>query len=253
MTLICADLRWDQEISIIASLRGENLQDEDFQSRDFFTRCNYLNLNPVLLARHFQYRVETFFQVIILDGPLGKVKHHAIRIEFQVRGSPHVHSFLWVLDAPTLSKDHIHEYILFVDSIVNVTLPNLKVHPGLFDLVTTYQIHSHSQFCHKYKIQTCRYHFGKSFTMQTIIAQPLPNEISDEEKNMILEKQNTILGTVKKYIDENLNPKKCNITDPRRENYVNVSSISEILEELKILVLNYYEALSISSDDDFKI
>ena len=79
--------------------------------------------------------------------------------------------------------------------------------------------------------------------MQTIIAQPLPNEISDEENNMILEKRNTILGTVKKYIDENLNPKKCNITDPSRENYVNVSSISEMLEELKILALNYYEAL----------
>ena len=61
--------------------------------------------------------------------------------------------------------------------------------------------------------------------------------MSDEEKNIILEKQNTIFSTVKKFIDENLNPKKCNITDPRREHYVNVPSISEILEELKILEL----------------
>ena len=160
MTLICADLRWEQLISIIASLRGENLQDENFQNRDFFTRCNYLDLNLVLFARYFQYRVETFFQVIILDGPLGKVKHHAIRIQFQVRGSPHVHSFLWVLNAPILSKDHIDEYILFVHSIVKVTLPNLKVDPSQFDLVTTHQIHSHSQSCRKYKIQACRYYFG---------------------------------------------------------------------------------------------
>ena len=49
---------------------------------------------------------------------------------------------------------------------------------------------------------------------------------------------------VKKYIDENLNTKKCNIIDPKRENYINVPSISEILEELKILQLDYYEALS---------
>ena len=54
--------------------------------------------------------------------------------------------------------------------------------------------------------------------------------MSGEEKNMILEKRNTILSTVKKYIDENLNPEKCNIIDPRKEIYVNVSSISEILE-----------------------
>ena len=110
MTLSCVDLIWDELISIIASLREENLQDEDIQNMDFFTTCTYLNLNPVLLARHFQYRIETFFQVIVLDGPLGKVKYHAIRIEFQVLGSPHAHSFLWVLIAPVLSKDNIFPF-----------------------------------------------------------------------------------------------------------------------------------------------
>ena len=50
-----------------------------------------------------------------------------------------------------------------------------------------------------------------------------------------------------------MNPKKCNIIDPSSENYVNVPSISEILEELRILELDYYKALSISSDDDFQI
>ena len=70
---------------------------------------------------------------------------------------------------------------------------------------------------------------------------------------MILEERNTILGTVKKCIVENLNPKKCNIIDPRRENYVNVPSITEILQELEILKLEFYEALSISNDDDFHI
>ena len=82
MTLSCADLRWDELISKLASLRGENLQDEDIQNMDFFTRCSYLNLNPNLLARQFQYTVETFFKVIVIDGPLGKVKYHAIRIQF---------------------------------------------------------------------------------------------------------------------------------------------------------------------------
>ena len=31
-----------------------------------------LNSNPVLVARHFQYRVEIIFQIVVLDGPLGK-------------------------------------------------------------------------------------------------------------------------------------------------------------------------------------
>ena len=60
---------------------------------DFFERCTYLSMTPVLLARHFQYRVEVFFKVIVLNGPLGKVKYYAIRVEFQVRRSSDIHSF----------------------------------------------------------------------------------------------------------------------------------------------------------------
>ena len=47
---------------------------------DFFIRCAYLNQNPVLLAKHFQYRIEVLFKIIVIDGPLGKIKCHAIHI-----------------------------------------------------------------------------------------------------------------------------------------------------------------------------
>ena len=63
-----------------------------------------MNKNPVLVARHFQYRVETFFKVIVLDEPLVKTSYYAIRVEFQVRGSPHIHSFIWILNASYQKK-----------------------------------------------------------------------------------------------------------------------------------------------------
>ena len=74
MTLSCADLRWKELISIISKLNGLNLSEEDIDNLDYFEMCKILNENPVLLARQFQYRVEIFFQEIIVDGPLGKVK-----------------------------------------------------------------------------------------------------------------------------------------------------------------------------------
>ena len=151
MTLSCADLRWNELISIIAKLNGENLGEEAINLMDFFQRCHYLNLNPVILARHFQYKVETFFKVIVINGPSGKVKYHAIRVEFQVRGSPHIHFFLWVIDAPLLVKDNIDEYRQFVDSNVKTFVPDINEQPELFKLVTTYQVHSHSKSCRKYK------------------------------------------------------------------------------------------------------
>ena len=100
MTLSCADLRWYELLSIISKLNEGNLTDEKINNMTYFERCNYLNSNHVLLGRHFQHRVDVFFKEIIVNGPLGKVKYYAIRVEFQVRGSPHIHSFLLVLNAP---------------------------------------------------------------------------------------------------------------------------------------------------------
>ena len=54
-------------------------------------RCNLLNNNPVLVARHFQYKAEVFIKEIIFDGPLGKTKNYAIRTELQKRTIPYVH------------------------------------------------------------------------------------------------------------------------------------------------------------------
>ena len=57
-------------------------------------------------------------------------------------------------------------------------------------------------------------------------------------------KRDNILCSVKKYIGENLNPKKQNIFDPRKENFV-VPTISEILQQLDIAPEDYYNALFI--------
>lgn len=89
---------------------------------DYFERCSYLNFNPVLLARQFQYRVEFFFQTLALNGSLGRVKYYAIREKCQHCGSPHIPSFLWILNNPVLTKDDIKEYITFSDGIIRANV-----------------------------------------------------------------------------------------------------------------------------------
>ena len=65
---------------------------------NFFHRCKILNSNPVAVAWHFQYQVKVSFReiVLILSEPLSNVKYFVIRVEFQVKGSPYIHSFLCV-------------------------------------------------------------------------------------------------------------------------------------------------------------
>ena len=72
VTLSCTGLRWNK---LIAILRGEALTDNIINEMDFFGQCSFLYLNPVLLARRFQYGVDVFFSVIVLNGPLTKVKY----------------------------------------------------------------------------------------------------------------------------------------------------------------------------------
>ncbi|XP_066915086.1 uncharacterized protein [Clytia hemisphaerica] len=252
-TLSCADLRWNELISIIYKLKGENHTDEFIENLSYHERCDLLNSNPVLVARHFQYRVEVFFKTIVLDGPLGKTTYYAIRVEFQVRGSPHIHSFLWILNAPILSTETKTEYIEFIDKIIKVHLPSQEEDPDLFKLVKTYQLHRHSKTCRKYKNTPCRFFFGKFFSEKTIVSEPLPQELPHEEKETILSLRKEVLSKVRTYINDNLNPAKRNFFNPDAENYNPVPTIDEVLVELEIPKTDYEYALSVSDDDDFHI
>ena len=92
LTLSWADLKWKELSEIISKSNKLSLPKEYLESMNYFEKCELLNSNPILLARHFQHRVETFFKKIFLIplSTIGKVTYYAIRIEFQVRGTPHV-------------------------------------------------------------------------------------------------------------------------------------------------------------------
>ena len=182
LTLSCADLRWDELANIIGKLN--NIPVDDTVLSDHKKRCELLNSNPVLTARHFQFRVETFFKDILLtkESCLGKLDNYVIKVEFQFRGSPHIHAFLWVSEPPTLTKETIDEYVNFVESTVRADLPDPTEEPELYELVSQYQIHRHSNSCRKYKNIPCRFNFGKFFTNRTIVAVPLPSDMADKDK-----------------------------------------------------------------------
>ena len=209
--------------------------------------------NPVLVARHFQYRVEVFFKEIIIDGPLGKTKYYAIHVEFQVRGLPHVHCFLWMLNAPVLISDNKEEYVAFVDQIVHAFLPDRDENPELHELVKLYQLHRHSKTCRKYKNEVSRFKFGKFFIKKTLVAEPLPDGMPEEMKVLVLHKRSEILQKVTDYINNFLNPSKVNFFDPSRDEFTEVKSISEVLKELDISAEEYENALKISDDNSFQL
>ena len=61
LTLSCADLRWKEFLEIMQKL---NEADFDISNLSYYDCCNILNSNPVLVARHFQYRVKFFLNLL---------------------------------------------------------------------------------------------------------------------------------------------------------------------------------------------
>ena len=83
------------------------------------------------------------------------------------------------------------------------------------------------------------------FTKQTIVAEPLDENINPEIKSNILDRRKEILTKVKQKIDEMLNPSK--------ENYDATLSEKDILDSVGVTEDQYYWALSISADSDFDL
>ena len=83
------------------------------------------------------------------------------------------------------------------------------------------------------------------FTDKTIIAIPLQHTLNQVDKFGILSKRNNILGQVKKYIDNNL--------DPNSKSFSNDLSVQEILSSMGITDDDYYWSLSSSPDNDCEI
>ena len=123
------------------------MSDTEIEHMTYDEKCKMLNSNPVVVAKHFQYRLECLFRDVLLGSgdPVGELLYHAIRIEFQFRGSPHAHCFIRIKDFPVLSEDTIDLFIDFIDKHVSAFLPDSVICPVLHNLVKTYQTHAHSK------------------------------------------------------------------------------------------------------------
>ena len=65
LTLSAADMQWPDVIQTIARQYGTVFTDEDVAAMSFEEKSKWLRQNPVTAARHFQYRLNAFFQMFI--------------------------------------------------------------------------------------------------------------------------------------------------------------------------------------------
>ena len=140
-TLFCsfssAETKWIHLLQILGNLvDNKNYNDDELQNLNWEEKCRLIQSDPVTCTRHFDY------QFLMSDvAPLGKIKDWFYRVEYQQRGSPHIHMMLWLKDAPVFGIDKDEDVISFIDQIITCETP--KDNADLLDLVNR-QTHRHS-------------------------------------------------------------------------------------------------------------
>ena len=109
-------------------------------------------------ARHFDYQVNQFINNFLLSktAPLGKIADWCYRVEYQQRGSPHIHMLIWLENALTFGVDLDCDVVKFIDKVITCKKPTED--SDLLALVNR-QVHRHSHTYRKKSKNVCRFNY----------------------------------------------------------------------------------------------
>ena len=128
LTFSAAEFRWPE---VITAIKAQQDQRVDFSELDWAEKCDILRSNPVTTMRMFDKRVDALMRQLLLGPaqPIGEVIDDFYRVEFQARGSPHIHCLCWVAGAPIVGEDRDDEVCDFVDRYISCQLPDEDKQP----------------------------------------------------------------------------------------------------------------------------
>ncbi|CAB4003438.1 ATP-dependent DNA helicase PIF1 [Paramuricea clavata] len=145
-----AETKWNHLLRILGKLVDhKDYSDEQLDNLNWDEKCRLIQSDPVTCARHFDYQFNTFLKDFLMSeiAPLGKLKDWFYRVEYQQRGSPHIHMLIWLENAPVFGVDKDEDVVNFIDQIITCRKPDNN-DTELFDLVNR-QTHGHSHTCRK--------------------------------------------------------------------------------------------------------
>ncbi|XP_065942067.1 uncharacterized protein [Magallana gigas] len=224
-----AEFRWNEIVGCILHHEDDNRNPSDL---DWSEKSEILRRNPVTVARMFEHRFHVFQKEVILApaNPIGSVVDYFVRVEFQQRGSPHMHCLYWVEDAPKFGEDSEERVCDFIDKYVSCSLPNEDDEQELRQTALSVQQHSknHTKSCRK-KGTECRFNFPRPPSERTFIAEQCEEDAESIDTNLQMntsQAKDTLLKVWNKVLDDNSE----------------TQTAEEILAELSLSQENYEKA-----------
>ena len=173
MTFSCNDLHW-------LDMRWlDNKAHIDPESLTIREAQKLIEKYPVDVSRHFMVRVDALMRYIKREDTLfgGKMIDYWWRIEFQNRGSPHLHMVVWIENHPDFETE---EGLAMIDRVCVAQLPPKDTE--LYNLVKRCQWHHHTASCKKgNRVVHCRFNFPKAPCENTKIISATSTEFIENE------------------------------------------------------------------------
>ena len=217
ISLSAADTKWTNLLSSIQTLLTNKLcSNEEIEKMTWSQKCTLISSHPTACSQYFDNRVKKFYKHILKSphSPFGKLVNYFYRVEFQHRGSPHIHGLLWIENAPHYEKNTDQEIIQYVDSIITCERNISNNQNKSIEL----QLHKHSKSCTKRinNVKKCRFGAPWPVMDETKILYPLDeHHISKKDFYSDLYKE------INKFIQKNYQEKQ-------------FKSLEQILTELNI-------------------
>ena len=180
MSLSSADTRWSFLLKALSQLDGINLSDEEVAKLSWNEKTKLVQKDPITCSRIFDERVRKFIQIFLKSShdPIGHVTDYFYRVEFQQRGSPHIHMLVWIDNAPKYPKDDEETIVKFVDKYVSCS----NHHDSSMSYLVDLQTHKHSKTCRKKGKAVCRFGFPLPPLRKTVLLEPLDLDVDKYKK-----------------------------------------------------------------------
>ena len=251
-TLSCAETKWPEIMASILRKKGHDIsfacdpwdgKDESvlvdgmplpmFKDNHIKDLSSFYKDHFVLITRMFNDRVKGFIKNVFNKHP---IEFYTYRVEFQVRGMPHIHGVAW------FKKEAMVDYLSEDGSFDDTKMPELidqwiscsltNENPVLNEAVQQFNVHHHTKSCKKWSGE-CRFNFPRLPSKKTIIAKSPSLEIPEDLRKKMLSDAKGLLKKVQKKLD--------NIT-PEEE----ALSLEEFLKLIDISLEDYEQCLQMS-------
>ena len=222
LSLSANDSHWSELIIALGKLVDNKDYTEAVESNrlSWETRSRLVQSDPATCVRHFDHRVSQFIETILKSphSPLGVLQDFFYRVEFQQRGSPHIHMLAWIEGSPKYSENDDEEVVEYVDRVASCGADVSDELKGILD----FQKHKHSRTCRKAGKPVCRFGIPFPPLRKTTIIKPYVGDDHDVYEEHY------------KTVQENLNNLEQDIT------------FDEFLEKIRITEADYMKAVQTS-------